>query len=125
VPQVQGLAAAAAALLADPRPSHADGGARALAVLLQKHALGLGWPLQLAAAGSQQPAAAPPLPPMAMLNGGAHALPAASANVDEAPKHAAAVAFLQQLCALLEVIRCTLSGCLHPSACLALARIQC
>lgn len=103
---MQQLAGAAAALLADPRPSHADGGARTLAVLLQKYALGLGWTLQLAAAGNQQPAA-PPQPPTAVQNGGVHAPSAAAANADEAPKHASAVAFLQQLCAMLQVLRCT------------------
>jgi hypothetical protein len=107
--QVQRLAAAAAALLADPRPSHADGGARALAVLLQKYALGLGWKLQLAAARDPQPAA-PPQPPTAMQNGGAHAPSAAAADADEAPKHASAVAFLQQLRATLQVLRCMLPG---------------
>lgn len=114
--QVQQLADAAAALLSGPRPSHADGGACVLALLLRKYVLGLGWQLEVAGAHKLQ-LGVPVQPATAQQNGRVHEqLPAAAEAADAhgGSKHAAGTAFLQQLCTMLQVLRSiSESGCVR------------
>lgn len=106
--QVQSLARSAMTFLADPRPSHADGGARILALLQRKYVLGLGWQLDAASAHPSQPGQSLEL----LQNGGEHAQPATATSDSAAggdrraadgDRLAAGFVFLQQLCDRLKV----------------------